>query len=206
MMRKVAVLCDAIDVEEQRAIVAELGEFLVPVSGQGERIDYKRPLGLAEVAARRAFSCAAKETLFASSSELSAQAIVYGCDGSMACHVDSSVDGTKPLVILSFGCSCDFHLDAETLHIASGTALVFDAAQSMHGVARIHPGTSPLASLKDARVSIMFWQKPTLHRIDDLPFLDSLATTRLFQDDDDDAYHNNNISSSFSSCCGEEVV
>mmetsp|Transcript_14143 Transcript_14143/g.42777 ORF Transcript_14143/g.42777 Transcript_14143/m.42777 type:complete len:201 (-) Transcript_14143:46-648(-) len=192
--REVLELRGLVAPEEQRAIVAELPPLRVPCSGDGERIDLGGSvLERAEAAARRAFERAAKlrssEVLARlAGSALAVQAVIYGPNGAMAQHLDASV-GRQPkhLVILSLGATCTFSADGRAFDVASGTALVFDAAAVMHGVLRIAPGPSPLRDLlpPSARVSLMFWQdtpRPVVN-VDAAPLPD---TSLLFRDDEDE--------------------
>lgn len=161
-----------LSLDDCRDILAELPSFRVPQGDAGERIDLGgSALHRATAAAHRAFAAAAArashgcrrealEALSLPSTALMLQAVVYGLKGSMAPHCDASV-GRRPkdLAILSFGCACDFSTD-RLFDLRSGSALVFDAASVLHGVARIKPHTSPLSALDDARIALMFWAAP----------------------------------------------
>ncbi|KAJ1458679.1 hypothetical protein M885DRAFT_614062 [Pelagophyceae sp. CCMP2097] len=179
------------------SIVREI-DFIVPPPDEpaGQRVDllYGAPPRLAVDAARRAFAAAAQvETdaaarkglarLALQGTALAAQAAIYGVGGSMAAHVDASVNRQKkPLVILSMGSDCVFGADAFEMTLQSGDALVIDAAAVMHAVKRIVSQTSSIDALRNGRLSLMLWEAPAPPPKD---HAQCISPADLFRGDDD---------------------
>lgn len=89
----------------------------------------------------------------------------YGEGAKMGLHQDrDEKDFSQPIVTVSLGDHGDFQIGgmtrserAEVLVVKSGDALIMggDSRMRFHGIRKIHPGTSPLETLK-GRISLTF--------------------------------------------------
>mmetsp|Transcript_15016 Transcript_15016/g.19863 ORF Transcript_15016/g.19863 Transcript_15016/m.19863 type:complete len:204 (-) Transcript_15016:117-728(-) len=151
---------------EQKEIVKSILTSVVeiPKDVDGQRLELDNNLSeMAVASARRAYRIAANqsqdkfELSRIANNELTCQGVVYGPKGKMASHLDSSVN-KKPkfVVILSFANPCIFNVNKTQVELSPGSALVFDAANILHGVERI---LSSSLSLGGGRISLIFFEK-----------------------------------------------